>query len=407
MKVATSILGIAILTGSSALAQTQATQGFESSTTELPYTSVGVTIATNTSTPQNGTPRNTPYHRSGSSAWAALNTSGQPLTQQLTFQNLRYRGNATGNAFEFRLAALATQPNQGLDRGDYVLVEISTNNGSSFAPVLQVTGGLARNNGQPAESAWNYDATGIAATTFNVTAPPTTATEFVAPQDQTTTGFATVRVSITGIPVNGFADVIIRITTFNNENNEIWAIDDFIATSSLTLPVELTSFSGTRQTNRVLLSWATAQEKNNDRFEVERSADGSQFALVATVRGKGNTTTASSYTATDAKPLTGTSYYRLRQVDFDGTATYSQVVVVRNNTQQVYLTPNPATSQLGFEYAGGELQWRIVNSVGQLMKKGSAQASSSVDVSSLRAGVYFFEVSTGGQRSVQKFFKQD
>ncbi|KUG06685.1 hypothetical protein ASU33_04935 [Solirubrum puertoriconensis] len=173
------------------------------------------------------------------------------------------------------------------------------------------------------------------------------------------------------------------------------------------LPVTLTSFAAAANGQNVQLTWTTAQEKNNDRFEVERSTDGTRYELVATVRGKGNTSTASSYTATDAKPLAGTSYYRLRQVDFDGTATYSQVAVVRNSTQQVYLTPNPATSQLGFEYAGGELQWRIVNSVGQLMKQGSAQVSSSVDVSSLRAGVYFFEVSTGGQRSVQKFFKQD
>ncbi|AYA38658.1 T9SS C-terminal target domain-containing protein [Hymenobacter oligotrophus] len=181
------------------------------------------------------------------------------------------------------------------------------------------------------------------------------------------------------------------------------------ACAASVLPVELVRFSAVPSAKRfgVDVSWTTASEKNNSHFEIERSADGVTYQKIGRVTGAGNALNVRQYSFEDTRPLAGTSYYRLRQVDFDGTASYSQVVVVNNSSQQVHLTPNPATSQLGFEYAGGELQWRIVNSVGQLMKKGSAQASSSVDVSSLRAGVYFFEVTTGGQRSVQKFFKQD
>ncbi|MFD1873665.1 beta strand repeat-containing protein [Hymenobacter bucti] len=93
------------------------------------------------------------------------------------------------------------------------------------------------------------------------------------------------------------------------------------------LPVVLVEFTAQAVANRdALLNWATASEKNNDYFEVERSFDGTSFTAIAKVAGHGTTAAASAYTLTDAgvaAKATGLVYYRLRQVDRDGTSSYS------------------------------------------------------------------------------------
>ncbi len=96
------------------------------------------------------------------------------------------------------------------------------------------------------------------------------------------------------------------------------------------LPVELTRFTATVSPKRtVALAWATASELNADRFEVQRSANGREFTTIGTVGAQGTTTTAHDYSFEDARPLGGTSFYRLRQVDTDGTAQFSGVATIR------------------------------------------------------------------------------
>ncbi|AHJ97261.1 T9SS type A sorting domain-containing protein [Hymenobacter swuensis] len=117
-------------------------------------------------------------------------------------------------------------------------------------------------------------------------------------------------------------------------------------TISRPLPVTLTSFEAKAAGQDAVLTWATAQELNNDRFEVERSLNGVDFEKVGTVQGKGTTTAASTYRFLDAGAGRRTSkvlYYRLRQVDLDGPGTYSMVRTVRFERVQgsATLYPNP------------------------------------------------------------------
>ncbi|MBF9239346.1 T9SS type A sorting domain-containing protein [Hymenobacter sp. BT683] len=101
-------------------------------------------------------------------------------------------------------------------------------------------------------------------------------------------------------------------------------------TACLPLPVELIEFTAelvSRQ--QVALRWATASEKNNKDFTIERSANGQQFQDLQTLAGAGNKQSLSTYSAVDELPLPGTSYYRLRQTDFDGTRSYSPVRAVK------------------------------------------------------------------------------
>lgn len=110
------------------------------------------------------------------------------------------------------------------------------------------------------------------------------------------------------------------------------------------LAVELTSFTGMATESGINLNWSTASEENNSHFEVERSSDGQAYEHIAQVNGHGNSSVAINYTYVDGSPLPGTSYYRLKQVDFDGQYAYSNTIAVSYNgpeAMQLTMAPNP------------------------------------------------------------------
>jgi hypothetical protein len=113
------------------------------------------------------------------------------------------------------------------------------------------------------------------------------------------------------------------------------------------LPIELLEFKARKSGDDVICSWITLSEKNNDYFTVERSKDGFHFEAIGTVQGAGTTTAMSYYAFTDYEPLSGLSYYRLKQTDFDGQYAYSQIESVRfgesdQNDLSLQIFPNPA-----------------------------------------------------------------
>ncbi|MBX0291553.1 T9SS type A sorting domain-containing protein [Hymenobacter sp. HSC-4F20] len=111
------------------------------------------------------------------------------------------------------------------------------------------------------------------------------------------------------------------------------------------LPVQLTAFTATRSATGVECNWQTATELHNDRFVVERSATGQHFSPIGTVAGHGTTTTSQRYRFLDTAPLAGVSYYRLRQVDTDGTSSESAVAVVTTAVASGQVLPNPGTTR--------------------------------------------------------------
>ncbi|QHJ05853.1 T9SS type A sorting domain-containing protein [Hymenobacter busanensis] len=201
----------------------------------------------------------------------------------------------------------------------------------------------------------------------------------------------------------------------------ITALGDFAlatvatAASENPLPVELKSFTGELTAEGTLLRWTTASEKNNDRFEVLRSLDGREFSRVGEVKGQGSTASPTDYRFVDAtRPQfggsigssSGTAYYRLRQVDIDGTAKLSAIVVVGGESKApVTLYPNPTTDRLTLQTAAG-VQWQIRNGLGQALLHGTTTGTTTLDVTRLPAGVYYLETRTDTQRHTQKFVKQ-
>ncbi len=107
-------------------------------------------------------------------------------------------------------------------------------------------------------------------------------------------------------------------------------IDEVIITVYYTtpLPIDLIYFRAQNDDKSVNLFWETATEINNDYFTIERSIDGINFEAIANMNGSGNSSTALAYQFTDATPLSGTSYYRLKQTDYDGQSETFNIVVI-------------------------------------------------------------------------------
>jgi hypothetical protein len=110
------------------------------------------------------------------------------------------------------------------------------------------------------------------------------------------------------------------------------------------LPIELLYFNADANNEKIDLRWATASETNNDYFTVERSKDGELWSNLLNVDGAGNSSYIIQYLDFDLKPLNGTSYYRLKQTDYDGNFSYSNIAVVHYSNGSgldVTVFPNP------------------------------------------------------------------
>ena len=121
-------------------------------------------------------------------------------------------------------------------------------------------------------------------------------------------------------------------------------------TSCDPLPVSLLHFNGKLVGSVVVLNWSTALEINNRKFVIERTSDDLTWTAIGEVTGAGNSSTVNNYIFRDYTPLYGVSYYRLKQVDFDGTVAYSPVAVIQIGEHQIpvniSISPNPFDNDL-------------------------------------------------------------
>ncbi|QNH63611.1 T9SS type A sorting domain-containing protein [Hymenobacter sediminicola] len=173
------------------------------------------------------------------------------------------------------------------------------------------------------------------------------------------------------------------------------------------LPVTLISFAAERQGEVVNVAWATASEKDNARFEVQRSADGNAFSTLESVEGHGTTTRRHDYRIVDRQPLATLAYYRLRQLDTNGKATFSPVVTVAPG-KELALYPNPTRASLTLVAPATAATYRVISTVGSVVLEGQAPTgTATLDVAKLPAGLYQLEVTSGAGRTVRKFTKLD
>ncbi|RPD49576.1 T9SS C-terminal target domain-containing protein [Hymenobacter sediminis] len=161
------------------------------------------------------------------------------------------------------------------------------------------------------------------------------------------------------------------------------------------LPVQLVAFTANPMGSAVQCVWQTAAELNNARFVVERSATGQHFAAIGTVVGKGTTSTGQQYQFTDATPAAGLNYYRLRQIDVDGTEALSGVVVVSMGKAAVaQVTPNPGAQNFRvlLPTEASVLQAQVFNILGTQVAVVNPDGSFTLERQP--AGIYIVRVST-------------
>jgi hypothetical protein len=180
-----------------------------------------------------------------------------------------------------------------------------------------------------------------------------------------------------------------------------------VVSNAAPLPVKLTAFDAQAAGTAALCTWQTASELNNDHFVVERSLDGKAFAALGTVKGQGSTTGAHSYRYADndaGRQGTNTVYYRLQQVDTDGTTSYSPVRAVTFAAQPVALYPTPtagdaATLDLS-SLAAQPYQAQVLDLTGRVLSTRTLAGglTHDFDVRSLPAGAYVLVLSGNGQR---------
>jgi hypothetical protein len=173
--------------------------------------------------------------------------------------------------------------------------------------------------------------------------------------------------------------------TDNDNNGSIKSnmIDSFWGTSNkvtfgtksviAVLPIELLQFNATKNNNQVDVIWVTGMEINNDYFVIERSQDGINFFPIKTIKGAGNSSTVIHYSYTDNQPLIGVSYYRLHQVDYDGTKTYSPIKFINfEGFDIVNLYPNPSQGHFSVQVNStldGVLTLTIYDALGKIVSK--------------------------------------
>jgi hypothetical protein len=179
------------------------------------------------------------------------------------------------------------------------------------------------------------------------------------------------------------------------------------------LPVELLFFGAIPQNDQVKLNWTTATEINNDFFTIEKSRDGMAYETVETIEGAGNSNSIINYSTWDNNPYQGTSYYRLKQTDFDNSYKYSDPVSVNFNMPEeitVQVFPNPFTEDLNITVKGvtEEINMHIIDITGRVFYNTVIQPDENYYTTKIKsalfpaAGIYLLQLKYGEKTYITK-----
>jgi trimeric autotransporter adhesin len=191
-----------------------------------------------------------------------------------------------------------------------------------------------------------------------------------------------------------------------------------INTAVGSLPVKLTSFSGSKTGSVSSLKWTTATELNNDRFEIQRSTDGLNYQTIGSVNGASNSYNTINYQFVDETPATGINYYRLNQIDRDGSNKLSNVISINFAKQMEQSTisawPIPATDFITLELNNTQTvkaTITILDMVGKVVFEETIFGEESgythpIQVEHFKSGLYYMEVKQENQSTQSiKFIK--
>jgi hypothetical protein len=173
-------------------------------------------------------------------------------------------------------------------------------------------------------------------------------------------------------------------------------IDDLTISQPIVLSAEMTAFEAEKNKEGILLKWTTASEIKNDYFAIEKSRDGKQWLEIAKVNGAGYSIKMTDYHVQDNKPYDGLSYYRLKQVDFDGQETYSDIVSIEFDYADIFsFFPNPAYNNqelvIDSKMLVNDLRVKIIDHKGVLIQN-VIPISGSISLNDIPPGSYLLSL---------------
>jgi len=155
--------------------------------------------------------------------------------------------------------------------------------------------------------------------------------------------------------------------------------------------------------------WTTTEERNTASFDVQRSSNGQDFVTLGYVAAA-NVSGINTYNYTDAQPLKGVSYYRLKQIDKDARVTYSNIIRVSiNDGYSVSVYPNPASYSITVTHpqASARSLINVVTIDGRIIKTVKAKGSfTTISVEDISAGIYVVQLTMGSEIIQEKFIRK-
>jgi len=200
-----------------------------------------------------------------------------------------------------------------------------------------------------------------------------------------------------------------------SDNNSYGSSRFRVVFRSAILPISGIALNGTSRQEGVQLNWTVLTETDMNGYVVERSSDGRAFTAIGQVKATGNNNSNHNYTYLDTKPLSNTSYYRIRAIGNNGEIKYSSIIKIQQGkTWSVQLYPNPVKDQLyiTMNNTGSDevYTFRIINAYGQEVLRSNGKALSgklSVNVSTLTQGIYQLQVfNKSGEVVTEKFIRR-
>ena len=183
------------------------------------------------------------------------------------------------------------------------------------------------------------------------------------------------------------------------------------------LPIDLISFEGDVMENYNMLSWETSSEENTEAHIIERSIDGrDNWEVIGAVDAVGYTYEENQYKLEDRNPI-AKAYYRLKSVDFDGSSSYSDIILLERKISSfeiVNISPNPARTSVSIDFQvpqNSQYTIRMTNMIGQIvyleqMNLNAGVYSNDINIAAFTNGVYFITIENGLESLVHKIVKQ-
>lgn len=213
---------------------------------------------------------------------------------------------------------------------------------------------------------------------------------------------------VTPVGFSGGATFYVALNEADGDNSNSGDNIYLKSFSTTVLPVRWLDFKATQEDESVVLKFSTAQEINNDRFDIERSEDGKEFRVIGSVKGKGNSEVNSYYTFNDNEKAEAKVFYRVKQVDYDGKSDYSKTISFDPNAA---IEPKVLNDGNGHSILFGETQVNHTVKVwglnGQLIQQYNDINTESLKLSGLQNGMYLIEVnSIAGSQWLKKVLIQ-